>query len=115
LPGHESTEIAAPISDDHDLLRRRKKLRYFLLDRFGRNFMPGIQDNQVLDAAADAPIRSNVYFALIAGVEPPLLQYAGSFFGPIPVARENVRPAHDDLFVLADLHLDPGNHRANVA
>ena len=76
--------------------------------------MSGIQDNQVLDAAGDAPITANVYFALISGVEPSLLQYAGSFFRAVPVARENVRPAHDDLFVFADLHLDSGNHGAHI-
>src|SRR5712692_1494344 len=63
---HEYAEIAAPISDDHNLLRRGKKPRDFFLDRLGRNIMSGIEDNQVLDAAADAPISANVDFALIA-------------------------------------------------
>src|SRR6266699_3210610 len=77
--------------------------------------MSGIQDNQVFDAAADTPISANVYFALIAGVEPSVLQNAGSFFRAVPVARENMRPAHNDLFAFSQLHLDSGNHRADVA
>src|ERR1700687_6342233 len=77
--------------------------------------MSGIQDDQVLDAAADAPIPANVYFALVAGVEPSILQGAGSFFRAVPVASENVRPAHDDLFIFGQLHFDSGNHRADVA
>src|SRR5260370_31760773 len=77
--------------------------------------MSGIQDNQVFDAAADTPISANVYFALIAGVEPSVSQNAGSFFRAIPVARENMRPAHNDLFVFSHLHLDSGNRRADVA
>src|ERR1700682_3346010 len=78
LPGHECTEIAASISDHHDLLRRGEKPPNFVLDRFGRNVMSGIQNDQVLDAPADAPISANVYFALVAGVEPSILQGAGS-------------------------------------
>src|SRR5260370_7265908 len=77
--------------------------------------MSGIQDNQVFDAAADTPISADVYFALIAGVEPSVLQNAGSFFRAVPVTRENMRPAHNDLFVFGQLHLDSGNHRADVA
>jgi len=37
LPGHKHAEIPAPISDHHDLLRRRKEAGDFFLDRFGRN------------------------------------------------------------------------------
>src|SRR6266446_9247486 len=99
LPGHEYAEIAAPISEHHDLLCRGKKAREFFLDRFGRDVMAGIQDYQVFDAATDAPISANVDFALIASVEPSALQGAGSLFRAVPVARENVRTMHDDLFV----------------
>src|SRR5260370_33160193 len=77
--------------------------------------MAGIQDDQVFDAAADAPIPADVYLALIAGVEPSLLQHAGSFFRAVPVTRENMRPAHDDLFVFRELHLDSGNCSSDVA
>src|SRR5260370_34068549 len=77
--------------------------------------MAGIQDYQVLDAATDAPISAKVDFALIASVEPSALQGAGSLFRAVPVARENVRTMHNDLFVFSQLHFDSSNHRANVA
>src|SRR6266478_272444 len=115
LPGHEYAEIAAPIADHHDLLRRGKKPDDFFLDRFGRYVVPGIQNDQVLDAAADAPISAHVDFALVAGVKPSVMQRAGSFLWAIPVARENVWPAHDDLLIFSELHLDPANGRADVA
>src|SRR5260370_2855695 len=68
--GNQGTQIAASISDDHDLQPRRQQPRDFVLDRLRRNVMSGIHDDQILDAAADAPIPTNVYFALIASVEP---------------------------------------------
>src|SRR6266851_9293912 len=112
---HQSAKIPAPIPYRDDLLGRRKKPPDFFLDGFGRNVMSGIQDDQILDAAADAPIPTNVYFALIAGVEPSVLQDTRSFFRAVPITGKNVRPAHNDLIVLADLHLDSTNHRADIA
>src|SRR5712671_83528 len=103
LPGHEYAEIAAPIADHHDLLRRGKKPDDFFLDRFGRYVVPGIQNDQVLDAAADAPISAHVDFALVAAVKPSVMQRAGSFLWAIPVARENVWPAHHDLLIFRQL------------
>src|SRR6266436_2987739 len=112
-PSRHSQRNVLPVKD---FMRAASwPLRDFLLDRFWRNVMSGIQDDQVLDAAADAPIPANVYFALIAGVEPSILQHAGSFFRAVPVARENVRPAHDELFIFCQLHFDSRNHRADVA
>src|SRR5260370_35263614 len=75
--------------------------------------MPGIQDDQILDAAADAPIPTNVDFALISGMKPSVLQDTRSFFRAVPITGKNVRSTHQDLLVLADLHLDSPNHRAN--
>src|SRR5712692_7507842 len=112
---HECAEIASPVSNNHDLLRRREKPRDFFLDRLGRDVVSGIQDDQVLDAAADAPISANVDFALIAGMEPSVLQNAGGFLRAVPVTRKNVRAAHDDLFIFSQLHLDSSNHCADIA
>src|SRR5712692_1095644 len=114
-PSHEYAEIAAPIYDDHDLLRRRQKERDFFLNRLRRDVVSRIQDDQVLDAAADAPISANVDFALVASAKPSVLQHASSFFGAVPVARKNVRAAHDDLFVFGNLHLNSSNHCADIA
>src|SRR5713226_4082913 len=90
---HERGEIAAPVTDHHNMLRRGKEAGDFFLDRFGLDVMAGIQDYQVFDAGTDAPIPANVDFALIASVEPSALQGAGSLFRAVPVARENMRPA----------------------
>src|SRR5207302_8688616 len=71
-------------------------------------------NDQVLDAPADAPISANVDFALVSGVKPAVLEDAGGFFGAVPVARKNVRAAHDDLIVFGELHFDAGDRSAHV-
>src|SRR5260370_4166995 len=112
--GNERSETAAAITDDHTLLPCRKAPCDFLFDGFGRDVMAGIQDNQVLDAAADAPIAASVDLALVASVEPSILQHSGRLFRAVPVAQENVWAAHDDFFIFAELHLDSANRRADV-
>src|SRR4029077_16277279 len=78
------------------------------------NVRPILQDDQVLDAVADAPISANVDLTLIAGMEPAVLQDAGSFLRAVPVAWENVRTANNDFFIFGELHLNSGNSSANI-
>ena len=77
--------------------------------------MAGIEDDQILDAADDAPIAAHIYFALIAGVEPAIAQHFCGFLRAIPVAGKNVGAANDDFFVFGELHFDARNGGTHVA
>src|ERR1700730_17710821 len=90
-------------------------LRDFVLDRFRRNVVAGVEDQQIFDAADNAPVSSRVHFALIAGVKPGVAEDARGFFGMIPVPGKNVRAADDDFFVVGDFYLDATNRRAHTA
>ena len=113
--GDQSAEIAAAVTYEDDLLRAGKELRDFLFDGLGRNIVAGIEDDEVLDAADDAPIAANVHFALIAGVKPAVAQDARGFFWAVPIAGKDVRAADYDFFVFADFHFDAVDRRTHVA
>jgi hypothetical protein len=89
-------------------------LRDFIFDGFGRNVVAGVKDDQVFDAADNPPISARIHVPLVAGVKPAVAKDARGFFGAIPVAGENVRPADDDFFVLGDFHLDAANRLAYI-
>ena len=71
--------------------------------------MAGIQDNQVLNTAGDAPVAVFVGFALIAGVEPAVLQGFGGFGGALPVSGENIWAADQDFAVVGAFHFYAGD------
>ena len=58
--GDESAEITSAVADDDDMLGAGKKLDDFVFDWLGRNFVARIQNDQILDAADDAPITVSV-------------------------------------------------------
>src|SRR5271156_2816687 len=90
-------------------------LRQLFFDRLGRDVVAGIEDNQVLNAAGDAPVAVFVGFALIAGVEPAVLQGFGGFGGALPVSGKDIRAADEDFAVVGAFHLDAGNRGADEA
>src|SRR5690349_4047244 len=90
----QRTKITASIANDNHLLRPGQMLRDLLLDRFGSDIVAGIQDNQILDPADDAPVSPSVDFALIAGMEPAVTQDARGVIRAIPVTGENVWAAN---------------------
>ena len=55
-PRHKQSHISAAVADENYLLRRGQELREFVFDRFGRNFVAGVEDQKILDAADDAPV-----------------------------------------------------------
>src|SRR2546429_9808020 len=67
------------------------------------------------DAADNAPISCLVDLPLVAGVKPTVAQRLGGFLGTIPIAREDIRAAHDDFVVLSQLHFDSADRRAYAA
>src|SRR5580658_6775201 len=77
--------------------------------------MAGIQDNQVLNTAGDAPVAAFVGLALIAGVEPAVLQGFGGFGGALPVSGENIGAADQDFAVIGAFHFYAGDCWANKA
>src|SRR6266481_8527545 len=87
----------------------------FFFDGFGGDVVAGVENDEVLDAAADAPVAAAVHFALIAGVEPAVFEDAGGFLGTIPVARKNIGAGDKDFFILAGFHFDARNGLADAA
>ena len=87
----------------------------FVFDRFGGDLVAGEENDQVLDTADDAPVPCPINLSLVAGVKPAVTQRLGSFLRAIPVAGENIRAAHDDFVVLAQLHFDSTDRRAHAA
>src|SRR5271156_1041036 len=90
-------------------------LRQLFFDWLRRDVVAGVQDNQVLNAAGDAPVAVFVGFALIAGAEPAVLQGFGGFGGALPVSGENIWAADQDFAVVGAFHLDVGNRGADEA
>ena len=71
--------------------------------------MAGAENNQILDPPHDPPVPRSIHLALIAGVKPSVAQHFRGLLRTVPVARKNIRPAHDDLIVVAQPHLDARN------
>ena len=87
--GDEHADIAARIAYENDLLGGGEKLGEFVFDWLGRELVAGIEHEQVLNAADDAPVAAAVDFALIAGVEPAVANDFCGFLWAIPVAGKN--------------------------
>src|SRR5262249_20118359 len=111
----QSTKVATAVAHEHDVLSRRNPMLNPILDGFRSDVMAGIQDDQVLDSANDAPVAAHADFSLIAGVEPTVANGLRGSFRTIPVARENIGAIDKDLVVLAQLHLDAGNAQADAS
>ena len=67
-------EKATAISNQHYVLRSRQRTSELIFNRLRRDVVAGIEDDQILDSPADAPIPARVYVALVAGVEPSVVQ-----------------------------------------
>src|SRR3984885_4900639 len=87
----------------------------FLFDGFRRNLMAGAENNQILDAPYDPPISRTVHFALVAGAKPSIAKHFGCLLWPVPIAGKKIRPAHDNLIVVADPHFNAGNRRTDAS
>src|SRR5579863_2399033 len=86
-----------------------------IFDRLGRDVVPGAENHQVFNASDNSPVSEGVHFALIAGMKPAMAQDLGSFFRTVPVPGKNIRSANYDLVVLAQLHFNPADGRADAA
>ena len=58
-------------------------------------------DDQVLDAIDDEQVALVVEIGDVAGAEPPVFEHAGIDLGPVPVADEHRRAAHQQFAALA--------------
>src|SRR5713101_9830283 len=113
--GYQRAKIPASIPDQNDLLGAGQKSGDFFLDRLGSDVMAGVENDQILEAADNAPVSVDVDFTLIAGMKPTVLEDASGFFRTIPVAGTNIRAVHDDLFIVGDLELDAGDGGADIS
>ena len=119
-PGHdllgvqrdERDEVRAPVAVHHGLGDPAGLLEV-VLDVGGREVLAAGRDDDVLLAAGDRQVAVVVELAEVAGVQPAVaVERLGGGLGVLPVAREDVRAAHQDLAVLGDRHLDAGQRRA---
>ena len=113
VAGDQRAKISAPISHHDHLLRSAQQLPRSFFNRLGRHIVARIQNDQVLDTSADAPVSQLVHFALIAGIEPTIFQYfarspraCSNNFGKICGPRTRISSFS------AQLHFDPGNRQA---
>src|SRR5438477_979698 len=90
VAGNDRGKIAFAVSHQHHLGCAGQLLQDLFFNGFGRDVMAGAENNQILDAAHDAPVPARVDFALVSGVEPTIAQRLGSFLGTVPVAGKNV-------------------------
>ena len=80
--GDQSCEKAALIAEQNHLLGLRKARQERLLERFGRDVMSRVENDQIFQAAGNAPVAARVYFALIARVEPSAFERLCRFDHP---------------------------------
>lgn len=113
--GEQGAEVASAVAYDDDVLGGRQKYCEFVFDGLGRNFVAGVEDDQIFYAADDAPVAVFVLRALVAGVEPAVAEDCGGFDLAIPIAGENIGAAHDDFFFGGDFHFDAVDRWAHVA
>src|ERR1700686_424599 len=88
---------------------------YFLFQGFRRNLVAGAENNQILDPPHNPPVPRSIHLALIAGMKPSVAQHFGGLGRSIPVARKHVWAPHDDLIVVAELHLNAGNRWSDTS
>src|SRR5271156_3647861 len=90
-------------------------LRQLFFYRLGRDVVAGIEDNQVLNTAGDAPVAVFVGSALIPGGEPAVFRAFAGSAGGRPVSGKDIRAADEDFAVVGAFHLDAGNRGADEA
>src|SRR4051794_37828299 len=74
--------------------------------------MTRAENDQVLDPTDDPPVPFSIHLTLIAGVEPAIAEDLRRLRRTVPVPGKDIRATHDDLFIFAELHLDPADCRA---
>src|SRR5579862_1928712 len=87
----------------------------FVFNGLGCNVMARPQNDQILEPPDNLPIPFFIDFALVASVEPSIAQHFCRLLRPIPVSRENIWPADDDLCVFRELHFYAGDRGASTS
>src|SRR5437899_8100428 len=105
IAGDERRHVAAAVADQNGVLCAGKQIQELLLDWFRGDIVAGVENNQVFDAADNAPIPCGIHLALIAGEEPAVTKNTRGFFGAVPVAWKKIWTAHEDFLVIAKTHL----------
>src|ERR1051325_4840973 len=90
-------------------------MRDFFLDGFRSYLVAGAEDDQILDTSDDAPVAGFVRLALITGMKPTLSEDFRCLLRPVPVAKKHVGPAHSNLIVVVEPHLDPWDGRSHMS
>ena len=101
--------MARGLADERDHLERR-------LEVGGADVLAAGGDDQLLLAVDDAEVAVVVDLADVAGVQPAVgVEGLGGLLGIVEVALEHVAAPADDLAVVGELHLAPGDGRADRA
>ncbi|MDD9985441.1 MAG: hypothetical protein OXQ31_04130 [Spirochaetaceae bacterium] len=101
---------AVGIQPDHGRVGDRRVGLQHLLHVLGIDVAAVGQDDHVLLAALDVEVALRVQEALVAGLVPLSIERARRLLRRLPVALGDVRPAHQDLAVVGDAHVD-ARHR----
>ena len=104
-----------PAVADHHALRDQRVLLHLGLDVRRGDVLAAGGDDDVLLAAGDLEEAVGVDLADVAGVEPAVDERLAGRLVVLVVALEDVRPAHQDLAVVGDLHLAAGERLADRA
>jgi hypothetical protein len=103
---HEEADQAALVLEDRDLVHQRA-LAQHLLDLVREHVLAAREDDHLLAAADEMQIAVGIDEAEIAGAEEAVLgEGLTARLGVLPITREDVRPARQNLAALAFALLD---------
>src|SRR5215510_5372403 len=115
IAGDERGQETPPVAHHHALLRAGQIEQDLFFDRFWRDVVARIENDQVLDATDDGPIALLVNFALITRAEPTVVESLRRRIGLVPITREDIRPMNQNFIAFAETHLDAWNRGTYAA
>src|SRR5262245_27885153 len=115
IAGYERGQETPPVAHHHALLRADQIEQDLFFDRFWRDVVARIEDDQILDATDDGPIALLVNFALITRAKPTAVESLRRRIGLVPITYEDIRPMNQNFIAFAETHLDAGDRGAYAA
>ncbi len=103
------------IGPDHRRIANARQTIEHSLDILWKNVEPFGRHDHFFLAAQNRELPVFLKDANVAGVEPTVFEGLGRFFGALVIAGSNVRPAHQDLAVVRNLHLDAADRFSDGA
>ncbi len=108
--------VRAPIADRDRAADQRARRLELVLDVRRRHVLAGRVDDQLLLAVDDAHVAVGVDLGDVAGVQPAVgVDRLGRALGVVAIAAHHDRAAHEQLAVVRERKLDPGDRHADGA